>query len=245
MKCQHCGELVSESLEFCTNCGARLVSHQTVAQAQPKDFTLVSQAERVVYFSVARAFAWFVLFLVTLGMIGSLIFVITALGKLFGASTHVSSKDLERAIANAQQTSEQTPSDINPAELAKLDEAAYEIVSLLPQDSRRYQSVDAQRGEIKTMAANVSPGRREQLAMLHELGPDLRELQPSQRVNALNKYFDLKAQKMNDDQAQKAAAKARLLLSGWGLLSGTALLTLVTMILVLLAIERNTRTAPL
>ncbi len=243
MKCTHCGELVSEGLEFCTNCGATLGRAQAVAQAQRSSITLVSQAERAVYFRVARAFAWFVLFLVALGMIGTLVFVLPALGKLFGASTHVSSKDLERAIRNTQQASGQTQPNINPTELAKLDEAAYEIVSLLPADSRRYQSVDAQRGDIKSMAANVSPSHGEQLAMLRELGTDLRDLQPAQRLNAVNKYFDLKAQKMNDDQAKKVAAKARLLLAGWGLLSGTALLTMVTMILVLLAIERNTRTA--
>jgi hypothetical protein len=94
---------------------------------------------------------------------------------------------------------------------------------------------------MKSMAATASPRYKEQLEMLRELGKVLPDIGPARRADAVSKYFRLKSQKIEENEAQRAAAKASLILTGWGLLSGTALLTLITMILVLLAIERNTR----
>jgi hypothetical protein len=51
----------------------------------------------------------------------------------------------------------------------------------------------------------------------------------------------LKSQVIARSLANKEAAKAGLLTSGAALLTGIALLTVVTMTLVLLSIERNTR----
>jgi len=254
MKCNSCGFENSGDSAFCESCGAPLtpqdfvVPGQADTQAQgehprPKIPSLISKAERILYFNVARAFAWCVLAVVALGMIGTMLYLLPSLRAFLWTSNEISSGELNRAIENRNEgrAPGSEPSKIDPAKLAKLDEAAYEVVSLLPPQARRYQSVDSLRASIKSMAANVTSEQDEQLDYLHELASDLRAVPSDQRAGAMNTYFSLKTQKIQEQQSRKVQAKTRLLFTLGSLIAGTALMTLVVMFLVLLAIERNTR----
>jgi hypothetical protein len=208
--------------------------------------SLLSRAEKSVYFRLARGSAWFLLVVVTLGLIVDAIALVPEVLQAVWASTYVSPKDMERAVASpssALATSDQGEAELNPAEMARLDQMAYEIINLLPPDLRPQarEQVDALRGEIRNSAANLAKERKEQLALLRELRDNLGDIPEAQRLKAIGAYFALKSQAIGRSVAKKEAAKAELLVSGSVLLCGVALLTLVTMILVLLSIERNTR----
>lgn len=125
--------------------------------------------------------------------------------------------------------------------MAKLDEAAYEIIRLFPAGTRSRINVDFVRGQIKNSAAQLSADRDEQAKILRELRDDLIAFPESDRDRVLENYFTLKAEKLRLDQAVKARARQNLLFLGSAVLCGVALLTFITMILVLLSIERNTR----
>jgi hypothetical protein len=207
---------------------------------------LLSRAEKAVYFRFARGFSWVLLIIITLGLVLDAVILVPEILQTVWASTSVSSKDLERAVSSPSSvfaTSDEGEADMNPAEMAQLDQVAYEIINLLPADSRPQarEQVDSLRGAIRSSVANLSKERKEQLANLRELRDSLGDIPEAQRSKAIDAYFALKSQVIARSNAEKEKAKAGLLISASVLITGTALLTLVTMILVLLSIERNTR----
>ena len=66
-------------------------------------------------------------------------------------------------------------------------------------------------------------------------------LPQSDRLDAILTFFELKMNSVNKAESRKAAALAKLTYSGGAVFSAAALITLLTMVLVLLAIDRNTR----
>jgi hypothetical protein len=207
---------------------------------------MLSRAEIAVYFRLARGFAWFLLVVVTLGLVADMIVLVPEFLQAAWAPTSVSSRDLERALASPASivtVSDEAEAQLNPAEMARLDQIAYEIINLLPVNVRPQarEQVDALRGNIRNEVANLSKDRSEQLAILSELRDSLGGIPDPERSKAMEAYFPLKSQMNARSNAKKEAAKAQIVISGSVLASGIMLLTLVTMILVLLSIERNTR----
>ena len=260
MFCENCGKNISDKATVCPHCGQSTGASPTppappvAPVAAPSSGSLVggerrsllSRVEKAVYFRLARGFAWFLLVVVTLGLIVDAIVLVPEILQAEWASTSVSTKDLERAVSSpssALATTDEGEAELNPAEMARLDQMAYEIINLLPADSRPQarEQVDALRGSIRNSVANLSKERTEQLAILRELRDNLGDIPEAQRLKAIDAYFGLKSQVIGKSVAKKEAAKTELLTSGAALLGGIALLTLVTMILVLLSIERNTR----
>jgi len=207
--------------------------------------SLLSRAEKTVYFRIARGFSWFLLIVLSIGLVVNVILVIPELSQAFGASTSVAPQALNRAITSPapgqSPGSGQGGATLDPDEMARLDKVAYEIIQLLPANSRSSGNVDNLRGQIRSLAANLSNDQSEQLAILQELRDDLRSVPEAEREKAVRTYFDLKTQRIQEAQSKKQAAQQELVFSGASLVSGIALLTLVTMILVLLSVERNTR----
>jgi zinc-ribbon domain len=259
MYCENCGKEIADTVPVCPHCGqatgassapgpapaatgpgrgaARLVSEQSSS--------LLSRAEKAVYFRLARGFSWVLLIVITLGLIVNVILIVPEISQAVGPSISVGPQDLDRAMSSPsslQSGSDQGEASLNPAEMAQLDEVAYEIVKLLPA-ARNNANVDYWRAQIRGLAANLSNERKEQLAILQELRDDLREVPESQRQQAINTYFNLKARVIQEAQNKKQAAQQKLVFSGASLVSGIVLLTLVTMILVLLSVERNTRSS--
>ena len=260
MFCENCGKNIPDTAGTCPYCGqstgvspapsppsaALAAGPSSRALVEGERRSLLSQAEKAVYFRLARGFAWFLLVVVTLGLIVDLVILVPEVLQAVWASSSVSPKEMERAIASppaALATSEQGEAELNPAELARLDQMAYEIINLLPPDSRPQarEQVDSLRGGIRNSAANLAKERNEQLAILRELRENLGDIPEAQRLKAFGTYFRLKSQAIGRSVAKKEAAKAELMTSGGALITGIALLTMVTMILVSLSIERNTR----
>lgn len=206
--------------------------------------SLLSRAERSIYFRFARAVSWVLIVLAT-PVILIAVFSGFSLTKsaLLDSSTSVTAEDLTRAIAtrNAGALADEDAPRLDPAELAELDRAAYEIVALFPGVSQGNQEVDSYRGHIRQRVATITEEHSQQLAMLHELRDDLQELPEAQRVDATQHYFNLKSQRIQQQETKKTMAKAELALVTWVVMTGIALVMFGTMTLVLLSIERNTR----
>jgi hypothetical protein len=260
MFCENCGKNIPDTATMCPHCrqstGARptLASRSAAPAAAPSPgnpapkggHSFVSRAEKAVYFRIARGFSWALLIIITIGLIVDMLVLVPEVLQAVWTSTSVSSKDLKRAVSSPSSvlaTSDEGEADMNPAEMAQLDQVAYEIINLLPADSKPQarEQVDFLRGTIRNSAANLSKERKEQLAILRELRDNLGGIPEAQRSKAIETYFGLKSQVIARSSAKKEVAKAELLVSGSALLTGIVLLTVVTMILVLLSIERNTR----
>jgi hypothetical protein len=261
MFCEYCGKTIADTAAACPHCGqatgasraptvapaATIAARSSRGAATKQERSLLSHAEKAVYFRLARGFSWFLLILLTLGLVMSAIPLVPALSQSLGSSISVGPKDLVRALASPsvlRSDSDEGEPDLNPAEMAQLDQVAYEIISLLPAESKSGGIVDSLRGQIRGLASNLSNERKIQLAFLQELRDDLREVPASQRLQAINLYSAVKLRRIQQDQATREAAQRKLVLYGSSVVSAIALLTLVTMILVLLSIERNTRVSP-
>jgi hypothetical protein len=201
----------------------------------------LTRAEQAVYFRLARGFSWFLLIIISLAMVGNAVLLIPVVSQVVGTSTDVSAKDLTQAMSSPRSFTGEEEKELNPAEMAQLDQLAYEIIQLLPADMRPSENVDSLRGRIRNAVGGLTKEWTEQVAILKELRDVLREFPEADRKKAIDNYFGLKSQKIQLDRSKKAEAKASLVLLGSSMLSGIALLTFITMILVLLSIERNTR----
>ncbi len=257
MFCGDCGKTIADNLSHCPHCGVPtgVVVSSTAAGAAPVAAPMVrrpvaegsapsrlTRAEQAVYFRLARGFSWFLLIVISLGMVGVFMLLLPVVSQVAGSSTEVSAKDLTQAMASSRSVAEEAEGeDLNPAEMARLDELAYEIIRLLPAEARPSESIDTLRGHIKNSVSGLAESRKAQGAILMELRDDLLEIPEAQRSKALEVYFGVKAKRIQADKAKKAEAQASLVLLGSFMLSGVALLTFITMILVLLSIERNTR----
>lgn len=254
MFCGNCGQSIAETFSECPFCheptGVVAASHASGAAAvavrapiatQQKSGSKLSRVEQSVYFRFARGFSWLLLVVISLGILRLVIALAPVVVKMFGSSTSVSSEEL--GSFNAAQPrgfGQEQEEEMDPSQMAQLDQSAYEIIQLLPANERQ-AGIDNLRTLIRNMAAGLSNRHKEQLAILQELRDDLKTLPETQRANAVNVYFQIKGQKIHLDRAKKQEAETELTVLGAALLSTIALLTFVTMILVLLSIERNTR----
>ncbi len=260
MFCEGCGHTIADTVNQCPSCGqptgAAAFSSATgtapvavrtsasTPNTQQQASSRLTRAEQTVYFRLARGFSWFLLIVISIGIVGVAMRLVPIVTQVFGTSTSVTAHDLTEAIASRQQGIEGNQGDINPAQMAQLDQAAYEIIRLLPDNVINHgdqNAINMLSMNIKNSASNLSKHRDEQMAMLRELRDDLARVQEAERSQAFGTYFAVKEQKIQLDQAKREEAKQNLVLLGSSLLSGIALVTFVTMILVLLSIERNTR----
>ncbi len=254
MFCGNCGQSIADTLAECPYCreatgvvsgssttGAAAVAVRAPIAVRQKPTSKLSQVEQSVYFRFARGFSWFLLVLITLAILRILVALAPVVVQMLGSSTAVNSQELGSFTPApgrgfGQQEEEE---EMDPSQMARLDQAAYEVIQLLPANER--QNIDGMRSQIRNSAAQLGNNQKEQLNVLEELRDDLKALPEAQRVNATNVYFLVKGQKLRQDLAKKEKAKQDLVILGASLLSTIALLTFVTMILVLLSIERNTR----
>jgi hypothetical protein len=257
MFCESCGQSIADTLAECPYCheatgivaasgpsGAAAVAVRAPIAAQKPLNSKLSRVEQSVYFRFARGFSWFLLVVISVGIIRLLFALAPVMIQMFGSSTAVNAQELGRANAGQQRSGQfgQEEEKMDPSQMARLDQAAYEIIQLLPA-SERQGNIDYVRGQIRNSAANLVKEQKNQLAILEELRDDLKALPDAQRANAVGVYFVVKGQKIHQDQAKKEEAEKDLTILGASLVSSIALLTFVTIILVLLSIERNTRVA--
>src|ERR1017187_1726528 len=257
MFCDSCGRGITDHVTHCPYCGqatgavvtsapsgAAAVAVQ-VRRVKPDEHTGsgLTRAEQTIYFRLARGFSWFLLVIISFAMVWIAIALIPVLSQVIGTSTKISAEDLTQSASSSRSFGAEEENELNPAEMAQLDQLAYEIIQLLPAELRSNGGIDVLRDQIKNSVRGLSRERKEQMTILRELRDDLSAVPEGQRSKALGNYFNLKSQRIQLDRTKKEEARTSLVLLGSSMLSGIALLTLITMILVLLSIERNTRTS--
>ncbi len=244
MKCPKCGETIDEGSTFCQNCGATIVKKASSEAERKSGF--MWKIEQSIYFKIARVFAWLILFIAVIVLAISIISVTPSITALIGGSTGVSQDEINKAIAAEkswrQFTSEESHEKIDPDLLAKLDKEVYELISLLPSNTQDRSGVDGLRNTIKNMLHSWEK-TKEKIAVIKEASSVIKKFPEAERWKAIDKFIDIKSNKENSVNAKKEKAKANLLAMSVTILSTISIITLVSMILVLLAIERNTRKA--
>jgi len=240
--CSKCGEKIEEGSSFCENCGATI--EKKISMEMPKK-GLMSRIEQSIYFRIARGFAWFVLFIATISLVVYIINLAPTALELLGGETRVTQDDIKRAIAAEKARRpfmfEEGPREkIDPGLMAGLDKEIYELFLLLPPDIQRQYDVERFRDQIKT-TINYVGKIKDKIAIIKEAKDVLKDFPVAERIEAMDKFFRIKGEKEMAIKNKVEAAKAKLVGSPIYILSAITLITLLSMILVLLAVERNTR----
>ena len=129
---------------------------------------------------------------------------------------------------------------IDPRLMAELDKEIYQLFLLLPPDIQRQYDVEWFRGQIKT-TINYVGKIKDKIAIIKEAKDLLKDFPVAERMEAMDKFFRIKGEKESAVKTKMAAAKEKLMGGLVYIPAEITLITLLSMILVLLAIERHTR----
>lgn len=239
--CTKCGETTEEGSSFCQSCGTP-IEGKIAFEAMPKK-SLMSRIEQTIYFRIARVFSWLIAALGTIGLIISVIHIAKTIPQVFGKSVKVSQEEVRNAIAEKSDRRFQyllETEKISPKLLAKLDKEIYELIYLLPKDMQTEWGVEELRNVIRD---GVAPWEsiKGKLTVIEEARALLKNFSGEQRADAMYKFFAIKAEKENTIKARKADALKNLGIWAGIMLATIYTITMVSMILVAFAIERNTR----
>jgi len=243
MKCRKCGSVIEDGVAFCQECGSAVPS--PVKSVEAKE-SFVEKMEKSFYFKIARGFTWLILFLTVIYLVIISVNFIPSIFNLYGGSTSVSQEEIQQAL-NAEKASaqyvlnENHNEKLDPKLMAKLDQAIYEIVVLFSQDFQRTGGgIEGLRNSIKN---NLYQWDRieTKIAVAQDAKAAISNFPEKERPNAFMQFIKIKANKESARQAKKAKAIVELAALPMTLFCIAAIITLVSMILVLLAIERNTR----
>ena len=252
-KCNQCGAMNDVASEFCQSCGTSLLTTSLPPreQAEPQK-GLLSKIEQSIYFRIARGFAWFLLVFSLLGLVGAGFIAAGAAREYFKGQETVSMADVKVAIAASKANSNNRAKG-EAAQVAQLDPKAEgmltteiaELFNLLAaEDQETVGGKEKFRKSMLEMAAEVKGTNNayEQIESIQEVKKFVREFLPqSERLLAIQFFIGLRMDSMKKAESRKAEARANLMYSGGAVFSAAAIITLLTMVLVLLAIDRNTR----
>lgn len=251
--CPQCGESVEAGGRFCQECGTQFTQGNAPDTPAPESF--LGRVERRLYFRIARGYAWGILLFASIGLAVSLFLLIPVASSLWlGNSTAVSAGEIRQTGASGEsERRKKERENLDPARWGKLQAIIMEIFKLLPEEVEQERWGGGKvrvKLEFKTVRERLEnyvshfQTIEGQMAVLEELKGILKGFPEHERLNAVEKFFEIKAQKEQAVEAKRAAARAEL---GWqfsAIVAAITIITLGSMILVLLAIERNLRAAP-
>ena len=133
-----------------------------------------------------------------------------------------------------------TNKKLDPELMARLDKEIYELILLLPKKSQDEEGVERLRGAIKGRIARY-PSMKEKVKTLKELKIALPKFVETEKVEAFNIYFNLKTEKENAIALGRTEALIKIATAGTTCFAFIMTISVISLILVLLAIERNTR----
>jgi len=164
---------------------------------------------------------------------------------LIRKDTTVSSEEVRTVLAakkagKAQKEGEAPTKGIDPELLSKFDKEIYEVISLLPKKTQDEMGIERLRGMIREQVTQY-PTLKEKTKILKEAKNLLLKFAESERPDALGIFLNMKAQKEHAVESERAKAIAKLTTIGSTFFALIMIVAAFSLILVLLAIERNTR----
>lgn len=250
-KCTSCGLPLEPGSTFCQNCGTAVTvaAHASAPASQAAQSGVMSRVERAVYFRVARVFSWVLLVAAIAGFLYSVALAIGSVGDFWGGKQSVSKEEVQAAIASgrapnaAQQDEASVAEESDPKLIGEYETELAQFVLLLPQEERRRSGGDDRmREQSKQVFQQISVGKKNQITAVREARDLLGQFAEKDRVQAFDYFVRLKQMKEQQAAAKKLEAQGKFAYLGGATLATAMLITLVSMVLVLLTIERNTRT---
>lgn len=243
--------------EFCQHCGESLRIASSQPSAPPfrhKRLSASAQGaletiEQSVWFRIARGFAWLLLVLSLLGLIGGVVFSAGSIRQYFKGEETISASQVKTVIQGRKagflgaEGSEAGPGRLDSKAEGQLTTEAIDIFNLLPPEGQsRAGGKERFRLQLLAYAGEIRGGDvNAQVSFLQEMNKVLTDLQPQERPDGIDAFIVIKRKNQTEAAAKKLVAQTQLLVSGGVVWCLATLITLVSMVLALLAIERNTR----
>ncbi len=243
-RCPDCKKVFDESVSFCDECGVKLVESEHPIPAKTRQ-RVFDKIERSVFFRITRSYTWVILVLSILGFIGAVFYLMSDIRLFLWKDTSVSAEEI-RIILAAKKAGKSPPEGeaptkkLDPELLAKLDREIYELITLLPKTDQEKFGIEKLRGWIKDRIGQY-PTLKEKMKVLRELKNILPKFSEIERPEAFSTYFNIKDGKENAIERGQAKAKAKLATIGGTFFALIMTIAAFSLILVLLAIELNTR----
>lgn len=245
--CASCGTKLELGDTFCHNCGKAVPPTHFATQSASPASSMLGRFERAVYFRIARGFSWVLAVVALAGFLYSLASALQSVGELVGSRRSVSQGEVQASIANAKagrgnQFSSGDETATDPKLIGEYETALAELVNLFPPDKRRQAGGDdVMRNNFRLIFSSLGKDTGERISAAKEAKGVLQTFTANDREQALMHFARVKEQKIQAAEMRKAEATQKFLYLGGAMVSTAILITLLSMILVLLAIERNTR----
>lgn len=245
--CASCGTKLEPGDTFCQKCGKSVKATTLPAQSASPASSMLGRFERAVYFRIARGFSWVLAVVALVGFIYALVSALQSVGELVGTRRGVSQEEVQASIVNEKagrgnQFSRGEETTTDPRLVGEYETVLAELVNLLPPEFRRQTGGDdAARNQLRSMFSSLGDGMGDRISVAKEAKSVIQGFAEKDRGEALGHFRRVKEQKIQAAQMRKAEAAQKFLYLGGTMLATAILITLLSMILVLLAIERNTR----
>jgi len=244
LQCPECKKEFTNNSTFCEECGIKLVSGNSSIPT-PSKHTIFDKIEMSVFFRFTRWYAWVILSLAILGFIAAIIYLVPGISPLIKTDINVSPDEIKSALLAKKEGKNPleegiTNKKLDPELMARLDKEIYELILLLPKKSQDEEGVERLRGAIKGRIARY-PSMKEKVKTLKELKIALPKFVETEKVEAFNIYFNLKTEKENAIALGRTEALIKIATAGTTCFAFIMTISVISLILVLLAIERNTR----
>lgn len=245
--CDSCGKGLEPGDLFCENCGTSVSAKRSPVQAARSELTMLSRFERAVYFRIARGFAWVLAVFALAGFFFSLVLALQSVGELVGTRRSVSQEEVQASIAYARvgrgnHVSQGEDTTTDPRLIGEYETALAELVNLIPPVKRQGTGDDAIRNNLRGLFSPLGKDIAERILVAREAKDVLQGFPAMDLDDALSHFAKVKLQKDQEAERRKEEATKKSFYLGGAMISTAILITLVSMILVLLAIERNTHT---
>jgi len=243
-QCPKCKKVYDEKYAFCEECGVRLISSSPQIGGQQNNFVF-DRIERSVFFRITRSYTWVILILAILGFVGAIIYLASDIRPFIIKDTSVSAVEVKKVLdakkaGKSQSKEEVSAKTIDPELLSKLDKEMYELIVLLPKSEQDKIGVEKLRGFLREQVGRYATVK-EKMKVLREAKEIILKFAEPERVEALVTFFNMKAGKEDAQIMGQAEAKIKLATIGGTFFALIMTIAAFSLILVLLAIERNTR----
>jgi hypothetical protein len=244
LQCPKCKKSYDENYAFCEGCGVKLVEGEVRFSPQQKSLVF-DRIERSILFRITRSYTWVVLALAVLGFVGAIIYLGSDIRPLIIKDTSVSTTEVKKVIdakkaGKSQSKEDASAKTIDPELLSKLDKEMYELIVLLPKSEQDKIGVEKLRGFIREHVGRYATVK-EKMKVLREAKEIILKFAEPERVEALVTFFNMKAGKEDAQIMGQTEAKIKLATIGGTFFALIMTIAAFSLILVLLAIERNTR----
>ena len=264
--CQKCGTSNDESGLFCENCGTALARPDAARQAppslhsspMPEEVGVLTKLERSIHFRFARFAGWMLLIIAIIGFVFGLVSAIPSGLKALGDSEQdVTVQDVSAAVAalrsgqgGGARPGAASTGELDAEGLANLDRAIYDVIGLVPPSALEQQGgVDQVRGNLKRLLGNLTPESKNesgdtisfQTRLLKDMKGTIEDMPSADRFDAIWAYGQVRSEKLQAASAEKAKAAKEFTISGGSALVAGFFIIQISIILVLLAIERAIR----